>query len=103
MEGGLGTGYEFHQAVGGKILLHVTHPVNHHFVGRDAGNPIGAMLSFGEFMNAYNNPLICNAIRSAVDAAINAGWVTRDLGGSMGAIEMGDYICSKLSENIAKS
>ena len=61
------------------------------------------MLSFSEFMNAYNNPLICNAIRSAVDAAINAGWVTRDLGGSMGEIEMGDYICSKLSENIAKS
>ena len=103
MEGGLGTGYEFHQTVGEKTLLHVTHPASGHFVGRDAGNPIGSMLSFGEFMNAYNNPLICNAIRSAVDAAINAGWVTRDLGGSMGAIEMGDYICSKLSENIAKS
>jgi len=103
MEGGLGTGYEFHQTVGKKILLHVTHPTSRRFVGRDAGNPIGSMLSFSEFMNAHNNSSIYNAIRNAIDAAINAGWVTRDLGGSMGTIEMGDYICSKLSENMAKS
>ncbi|MBT3479511.1 MAG: hypothetical protein HOA15_05095 [Candidatus Marinimicrobia bacterium] len=37
----------------------------------------------------------------AIEKAINAGWVTRDLGGSMGTIEMGDFICSKLAENIA--
>jgi len=103
MEGGRGTGYEFHQTMEKNILLHVTHPVSRHFVGKDACNPIGSMLSFGEFMNGHNNPLVCNAIRNAINEAINAGWVTRDLGGSMGAIEMGDYICSKLSENLAKS
>ena len=84
-------------------MLHVTHPTSRRFIGRDAGNPIGSMLSFSEFMNAHNNSSIYNAIRNAIDAAINAGWVTRDLGGSMGTIEMGDYICSKLSENMAKS
>ncbi|MEA1882227.1 MAG: isocitrate/isopropylmalate family dehydrogenase, partial [Candidatus Marinimicrobia bacterium] len=103
IEGGLGTAYEFHRSTNNKSFFHVLHPASRRFVGKDAGNPIGAILSIAEFMNGQNKPSISKAIRDTVEKAINAGWVTRDLGGSMGTIEMGDFICSKLSENIAKS
>ncbi len=103
IEGGLGAGFEFHRSTNHKSLFQVLHPASRRFIGRDAGNPIGSMLSVAEFMNDKNKPSISEAIRNTVEEAINAGWVTRDLGGSMGTIEMGDFICSKLSEKMAKS
>lgn len=103
LEGGLGAGFEFHRSLDHKTLYQVMHPSSRRFVGRDAGNPIGSILSMAEFMIERNKPSISIAIRKTVEEAIDAGWVTRDLGGSMGTIEMGDFICSKLSENMARS
>jgi|TARA_Y100000310_G_scaffold2817_1_gene3713 3-isopropylmalate dehydrogenase len=103
IEGGLGNAYEYHRSTDNKSMFHILHPSSRRFVGRDASNPIGAILSIAEFMNGQKKPTISKAIRVTVEEAINAGWVTRDLGGSMGTIEMGDFICSKLSENIAIS
>ena len=97
LEGGLGAGFETHRSKNNQIMFQIMHPASSRFVGKDAADPIGAILSIAAFLESQNKPLISAAIRNVIEDAISADWVTRDLGGSMGTIEIGDFICSKLS------
>ncbi|MBC8344941.1 MAG: hypothetical protein ISR82_02425 [Candidatus Marinimicrobia bacterium] len=103
LEGGLGAGFEYHSSKNKQTLFQVMHPASRRYVGKDAADPIGAILAIAEFLNSQKKESIGVAIRNVIEEAIGADWVTRDLGGSMGTIEIGDFICSKLSDKMATS
>lgn len=97
LEGGLGLGFHsFHGREKG-CLYQVLHPVSRNYTGKDAANPIGVFLSAAQMMEDWELPRVAKSIRGVIEESLNAGWTTRDLGGSMGTAEIGDYICSKLS------
>ncbi|MEE8336102.1 MAG: isocitrate/isopropylmalate family dehydrogenase [Candidatus Neomarinimicrobiota bacterium] len=101
IEGGLGVAYDFYQNQKGKTaLFHVLHPASKRFVGKDAANPLGAFLCLGEMMQFLKYPGVNSVIRDIVEESVLAGWTTRDLGGSMGTCEIGDFICSKMSDKL---
>lgn len=102
IEGGLGAGFDSYQNDEGNLtLLHILHPPSRRFVGKDAANPVGAFLSTGKMMNLIGQAKLEVLIRKIVNESIQSGWITRDLGGSMGTVEIGNYICSKLSEKLS--
>ncbi len=101
IEGGLGVSFDLYQQSGGLVMVHVLHPPSRRYVGRDAANPIGAILSVAEIMLRLGYPQLYKLIRKTVNDSVDAGWTTRDMGGSMGTVEIGDYLCSKLSDSLA--
>lgn len=100
LEGGLGLSFESYQGPDGPHLYHVLHPASRRFVGRDAANPIGAFLSLVEMLEQSGQPSLAKALRGVVEESLQAGWSTRDMGGSMGTVEIGDFICAKLMERL---
>lgn len=59
---------------------------------------MGAMMSVGLLLKLAGHEKIANSIKASLEKALGSGWTTRDLGGSMGTSEVGDYICSFLTE-----
>ncbi len=100
IDGGLGSGFEIFHNPKGLTLFKMQHPASRRFIGKDAANPIGAFLSVAEIMDLLGQPKVRTLLRQIVDESISAGWTTRDLGGSMGTAEVGDYICSKISDKL---
>ena len=98
LEGGLGLAYESYVNPEGLRLFHVLHPPSDRFVGKDAANPIGAIRALADILYHVNRPVLGRAIEQAVRSSLEAGWSTRDMGGSMGTVEIGDFICNKISE-----
>ncbi len=100
IEGGLGLAYESYMNESGQQLFHGLHPTSDNYIGKDAANPIGAIRALANILNHINRPGLGSAIDQAVASSLEAGWSTRDMGGSMGTSEIGDFICNKLSELI---
>lgn len=96
LEGGLGLGFHSYFGLEKGRLYQVLHPISRNYRGKDAANPIGVFMSAAQIMEDMDFPRVANSIRSVVQESLDAGWSTRDLGGSMGTAEIGDYICSKL-------
>ncbi|MFQ6612013.1 MAG: isocitrate/isopropylmalate family dehydrogenase [Fidelibacterota bacterium] len=100
IEGGLGVSFDIYRQYDGLFLVHVLHPPSRRYQGRDAANPIGAILSVAEIMLKLGQTQLYKLIRKTVNDSVEAGWTTRDMGGSMGTMEIGDYVCSKLSASL---
>jgi 3-isopropylmalate dehydrogenase len=66
-------------------------------VGKGVANPIGAILSAGMLLrHSLNLPEEAQRIEDAVEAAIEGGARTVDLGGEVPTQAMGEEICSRL-------
>jgi len=100
LEGGLGLSYESFINPKGPFLYSIMHPHSERYAGKDAANPIGAIRSLSEILFRLNRPGLSKALNRAVSLSLEAGWSTRDMGGSMGTNEIGDFICNKISELI---
>lgn len=65
--------------------------------GKGVANPLAAMLSFAMALRwSLARPDLADKVTAAVDAALAAGARTRDLGGTLGSIEMGDAVLARL-------
>ena len=100
LEGGLGMSYESYLKGDGQSVHHVLHPPSVKYVGKNAANPVGAFLAIAEIFDGKKEKRLANMIRNTVNDSLRSEWATRDLGGSMGTAEVGDYICAKLAEQI---
>ncbi|MFQ6606199.1 MAG: isocitrate/isopropylmalate family dehydrogenase [Fidelibacterota bacterium] len=100
LEGGLGMSYESYLKGDGQSVHHILHPPSVRYVGKNAANPVGSFLAIAEVFEGKKEKRLANMIRKTVDDSLRSEWATRDLGGSMGTAEVGDYICAKLAEQI---
>ncbi len=98
LEGGLGLGYEAYINSDGLRLYNILHPPSNRFRGKNAANPIGAIRALADILHRLNRVPLGKTLDQAVEQSLEAGWTTRDMGGSMGTSEIGDFICNKISE-----
>ncbi|MFQ6675894.1 MAG: isocitrate/isopropylmalate family dehydrogenase [Fidelibacterota bacterium] len=80
-------------------LFRPLHSASSKYAGKDYANPMAAMLSVQDLMEFLGKKRISRDIGRALKKALKSGWVTRDLGGSMGTREVADYVCSAISES----
>ncbi|MEE9166481.1 MAG: isocitrate/isopropylmalate family dehydrogenase [Candidatus Neomarinimicrobiota bacterium] len=80
-------------------LFRPLHPSLTRYAGKDYANPIAAMTCVQALMEFAGKAEISHAVELSIKKALKSGWVTRDLGGSMGTSEVGDYVCSALMDN----
>jgi 3-isopropylmalate dehydrogenase len=65
--------------------------------GQGKANPIAAILSAAMMLRlTFGEDALANRVEQAVDAALEAGLRTADLGGSVGTVEMGDAITARV-------
>jgi 3-isopropylmalate dehydrogenase len=64
--------------------------------GKNVANPMGAILSAGLMLQALGLTLEGATIEAAVKQAVVNGQGTREIGGSLGTRETGDYIANAI-------
>jgi 3-isopropylmalate dehydrogenase len=64
--------------------------------GRNVANPMGAILSAALMLEYLGMKQEAEAIEAAVQAAVVSGNGTKEIGGSLGTRETGDYIANAL-------
>jgi 3-isopropylmalate dehydrogenase len=64
--------------------------------GKNVANPMGAILSVGLMLQALGLTHEGAAVEAAVKQAVVDGQGTREIGGSLGTRETGDYIVEKI-------
>jgi 3-isopropylmalate dehydrogenase len=66
--------------------------------GKGVANPLAAILSFEMALRwSLNRADAADALLAAVKAALDSGARTRDLGGDLSTVKMGDAVLSHLS------
>ena len=65
--------------------------------GKNAANPIGAVLSAALMLETLGRVDDARRIERAVAGAVQAGEVTRDVGGSLGTGEAGEAILRRIA------
>jgi 3-isopropylmalate dehydrogenase len=66
------------------------------YAGKNVANPIGAILSAALLLETEGWQAEAKKIEAAVSAAVQAGQVTKDVGGSLGTAETGDGIAAAI-------
>ncbi|MFQ6615531.1 MAG: isocitrate/isopropylmalate family dehydrogenase [Fidelibacterota bacterium] len=80
-------------------LFRPLHSSSTKYAGKDYANPMAAMLCVQDLMDFLGKKRASREIDQALRKALRSGWVTRDLGGSMGTREVADYVCSAIAES----
>ena len=99
--GGHGLASVAHVNPDGKGLFRPLHPLSTKYAGKDYANPMGIMMGVSLLLKLDGHAEITSSIEASLKKAVESGWTTRDLSGSMGTSELGDYICSYLTERHA--
>jgi 3-isopropylmalate dehydrogenase len=68
------------------------------YAGKNVANPIAAVLTVGMMLDTLGWQAEAEAVDAAVRAAIHQGKTTRDLGGSLGTREVGDWLAEFVSK-----
>ena len=68
------------------------------YAGKNIANPIGAIASAALMLETLGWHAEAARIESAVLAAVEAGQTTKDIGGSLGTKEAGDWIAKAVRE-----
>jgi 3-isopropylmalate dehydrogenase len=82
----------------GRGLFEPVHGTAPDIAGKGLVNPIGAILSAGMMVEHLGHHEMADAIEGAVESAIRAGEVTRDLGGSLSTSQAGDAVVKRLRD-----
>tara|TARA_B100000315_G_scaffold257132_1_gene304972 strand:- start:7120 stop:8181 length:1062 start_codon:yes stop_codon:yes gene_type:complete len=98
LTGGYGLGCSTIYSPSDFILLRPLHPSSTKFAGKDYANPLAVMLCVVSLLKHLKKGKIAESVESAIKKSVESGWVTRDLGGSLGTEEVGDFICSNIVE-----
>lgn len=99
IQGGPGLAASSNLNPGQAGLFRPLHSASPKYAGKDYANPMAAMLCVQDLMDFLGKKRVSGTIERALRKALKSGWVTRDLGGSMGTREVADYICSAIAES----
>ena len=104
LQGGLGLGASGN--INPELNIGLFEPVHGSapkYAGRNIANPMGAILSAQMMLEFLGFKAQSAVISEAIKDAIEHDWTPRDIGGSLGTVEVGDYIVRYIEENVALS
>src|SRR5271170_842333 len=90
--GGLGVAPSGNINPGQVSLFEPVHGSAPNIAGQNVANPMGAVLSAAMLLDHIDWPKEARAIETAVHEAIKEGKTTRDLGGTLGTKQVGDWL-----------
>ncbi len=96
LQGGLGLAASANINPGNVSMFEPVHGSAPKYAGKDLANPMAAILTVGMMLDYLGFPEMAARIESVVALAIHQDKTTRDLGGSLGTREVGDWICAHL-------
>jgi 3-isopropylmalate dehydrogenase len=96
LQGGLGLAASGNLHPGQTSMFEPVHGSAPPLAGKNVANPMGAILSAGLMLQALGLTLEGASIEAAVKQAVVSGQGTREIGGSLGTRETGDYIASAI-------
>jgi len=96
LQGGLGMAASANLHPGRTSMFEPVHGSAPPLAGKNVANPIGAILSAALMLETLGRRDDATAIERAVEAAVQAGEVTRDVGGTLGTREAGEAIVRRL-------
>ncbi len=94
--GGLGLAPSGNIHPGSVSLFEPVHGSAPDLAGKNLANPMGAALASAMLFDSLGWTSEARMIESAVRAAIREGKTTRDLGGSLGTLEMGEWLANRV-------
>src|SRR5258706_9247079 len=96
LQGGLGLAASGNLHPGKTSMFEPVHGSAPPLAGKNVANPIGAILSAALMLDHLGLTLEAAALEAAVQEAVASGQGTREIGGSLGTRETGDYIASRI-------
>jgi 3-isopropylmalate dehydrogenase len=96
LQGGLGMAASGNLHPGRTSMFEPVHGSAPPLAGKNVANPIGAILSAALMLETLGRKDDAGRIERAVEGAVQAGDVTRDVGGSLGTIQAGEAIMKRL-------
>jgi 3-isopropylmalate dehydrogenase len=97
LQGGLGMAASGNIHPGKTSLFEPVHGSAPPLAGKNAANPIGAILSSALMLETLGASDEAKAIERAVEAAIAQNQTTSDIGGRLGTREVGDWIAKRIT------
>jgi 3-isopropylmalate dehydrogenase len=99
LQGGLGLAASGNLHPGRTSLFEPVHGSAPPLAGRNVANPVGAILSAALMMEYLGAAQEAAAIESAVREAVTQRQGTRDIGGTLGTREAGEYIANMITRS----
>ncbi len=96
LQGGLGMAASGNIHPGKTSLFEPVHGSAPRHAGKNVANPIGAILSSALMLETVGWPDEAARIEAAVSDAVVAGETTKDIGGTLGTSEAGDWIAARI-------
>jgi 3-isopropylmalate dehydrogenase len=96
LQGGLGMAASGNIHPGRTSLFEPVHGSAPRYAGKNIANPIGAILSAALMLETVGWTDEAGRIEAAVAAAVTAGETTKDIGGSLGTSQAGDWIAGNI-------
>ncbi len=97
LAGGLGMAPSGNINPSGISMFEPVHGSAPNIAGKNLANPLGAILTCGMMLEHLGWQAESQAINAAALAAVKQGKTTKDVGGSLGTREVGDWIARRLS------
>ena len=98
LQGGLGLAASGNLHPGRTSMFEPVHGSAPPLAGKNVANPMGAMLSAALMLDHLGLKQEAAAIEAAVQDAVVTGHGTREIGGTLGTRETGDYIASRVRQ-----
>jgi 3-isopropylmalate dehydrogenase len=97
LQGGLGMAASGNIHPGRTSMFEPVHGSAPAIAGKNLANPIGAIASASMMLAYIGLPDYAARIDAAILEAVRAGQLTRDVGGKLGTIEVGQWIARRVS------
>jgi 3-isopropylmalate dehydrogenase len=100
LQGGLGLAASGNLHPGKTSMFEPVHGSAPPLAGKNVANPIGAILSAALMLDYLGLKAEASAVEAAVQEAVANGQGTREIGGSLGTRETGDYIAARVRRTL---
>jgi 3-isopropylmalate dehydrogenase len=100
LQGGLGLAASGNLHPGRTSMFEPVHGSAPPLAGRNVANPVGAILSAALMLEYLGLSQEAAAIDAAVQEAVSSGQGTKEIGGSLGTRETGDYIAARIRRTL---
>jgi 3-isopropylmalate dehydrogenase len=100
LQGGLGLAASGNLHPGKTSMFEPVHGSAPPLAGKNVANPMGAILSASLMLDHLGLKQEAAAMEAAVRDAVAAGQGTTEIGGSLGTSETGDYIATRVQNNM---
>ncbi len=99
LQGGLGMAASGNLHPGRTSMFEPVHGSAPKYAGKNVANPVGAVLSAALMLETLGLELEARRVEAAVERAVRSGHVTKDIGGTLGTRETGDYLAGQVRAN----